>query len=135
MIAIISFVKDDSERVVHIESFEGDYLFGDGTRCWAGFALEDLEGLDAKRFFDTLLTHHHDASNKRVVTVTLNTWFWVAVLGQDGQMRGRPKLIRHTLPNGSSARWALVLDERHQGARRRYRLEKPAVGGINEKHI
>lgn len=117
-IAVVSFWAD--QVIVH--EFEGDYTLGDGRVAWCGNSRESLDGFSVEHFLDDVLTHHHRASNKVTVVKRLNTWYWAAVLGQDGELRGQPRKIRHTLPTGKPAVWAIQRDERYTGDRKKYVL-------------
>jgi hypothetical protein len=96
-IAMISFeTKGESwPGIVHLHEFTGDFP-GAETPTWFGYERHHLEGMGVEEFFTTLLTAHHHGLNKVVTVATLQTWFWVAVVGQNGKMRGKPKLFRHT---------------------------------------
>jgi len=85
---------------------------------------KSLEGMNLDDFFKTLLTHHHTAVNKEVMWKQLNTWYCVALIGQDGELRGKPKKFRHTMPEnvGGTPFWLLERDIFHQGEYSRYIL-------------
>jgi hypothetical protein len=63
--------------------------------------------------------------NKSVAIATLNTWFFVAVVGNNGGIR-RKFLIRHTLPNGTPARWELWVTDKGLQLRRPTAAPKPS---------
>jgi len=74
-------------------------------------------------FLDKVLTNHFVASFNKVVAIQeLNTWFWVSVLGQGGEMHGKPKMFRHTMPDGGTPFWTLRQVEGWQGKYRKYEL-------------
>lgn len=55
------------------------------------------------------LSRYRASWNKAVAIATLNTWFWVGVVGMNGVLRTQFR-IRHTLPTGEPARWELWSD-------------------------
>ena len=92
----------------------------------AGWRPEEFDGMPVERFFRSLLVTSRFASptNKTLAIARLNTWWWITVVGDDGNMRGKPRMIRHTWPDRSQADWLLDCSQSASG-KMELRLRRP----------
>lgn len=115
-IAVVSF--DAAAWTVRVHEFNGEVANSFGDPCVNRWALthQVMHGMGIERFLELITVQHFDApDNKEVGVAVLRTWIWAAVVGNDGNMRGRPRMIRHTTPDGGRAFWILKKDPRQRG--------------------
>jgi hypothetical protein len=110
-IVVFSFNLEEDSVAVH--EFQGEvFLMQGGERIpcinYRGMTEEEIHGMPVQKFLDMFLTYGFRANwNKHVAVARLNTWYWAAIIGDNGGMRGRPRLFRHIMPDGGTPFWVL----------------------------
>ena len=87
--AVVSFRWDDEnwgKLRVHADAFPPNW----------GLLSQPTE----KFLEEIILSGFRSRTNKVAVVATLNTWYKVFVVGMDGEIRGKPRMIRHRPPGG-----------------------------------
>ncbi len=100
-IAVVS-LNPVNERV-RVHEFEGEYRDGTPFINLYGLRRSQISGMPVTEFLEFVLLSPFEAPwNKHVACTKLNTWFWAAVVGDNGGMRGRPAVFRHTMPGSDT---------------------------------
>lgn len=133
---VIEFTFPDTVRIVE-RLIEGPGCDSIELRLSESGRLEAGMEIPAADFLrEVELSKFAVRSNKHAVVTQLPTWYWVAVVGDNGEMRGKPHLVRHTLPGpeyGPAARFELcgeVVNPGTQWWRMRYFLRRAPAATV-----